>query len=246
MATAVAPDTTQTPTPSSSSSSHAGRNVINTLIVDDHDLIRLGLRKLLTNVTDIKIVGEAASGEQAVRMARELNPHVVLMDLKMPGIGGLEATHKLLRANPDIKVIAVTACDEEPFPYRFVRAGAAGYITKNTNLDELVTAIRKVFAGQPYITPEIAQKMALRQVTDAAKSPFAELSERELQVMWMITHGERVQQIADKLCLSSKTVNTYRYRLFEKLKVKNDVELTHLALRYGMLDKDLDSTASES
>lgn len=214
------------------------KNVIDVLVVDDHELIRVMMKKLLEEVNDIQVVGEAATGEAAVAEAKVLKPHVVLMDLKMPGIGGLEATHKLLRANPEIKVIAVTSCDEEPFPYRFVRAGAAGYITKNTNLDELVTAIRKVHTGQPYITPEIAQKMALSQITDAAKSPFAELSERELQVMWMITHGQKVQQIAKKLCLSTKTINTYRYRLFEKLKVKNDVELTHLAMRYGMLDKD--------
>jgi two-component system invasion response regulator UvrY len=212
--------------------------MINVLIVDDHDIVRLGIKKLLYTVSDIKVVGEAESGEMAVRLVRDLKPEVVLMDLKMPGIGGLEATHKLLRVNPQIKVIVVTSCDEEPFPYRLVRAGAAGYITKNANIDELVNAIHKVMAGHAYITPEIAQKMALRQVSDAAKSPFAELSERELQVMWMITHGNRVQEIASKLCLSPKTVNTYRYRLFEKLNVKNDVELTHLALRYGMLDKD--------
>lgn len=212
--------------------------MINVLIVDDHELVRVGIKKLLAGASDIKIIGEAESGEVAVRMVRELKPDVVLMDLKMPGIGGLEATHKLMRVNPNIKVLVVTSCDEEPFPYRLVRAGAAGYVTKNANIDELVGAIRKVHGGQPYITPEIAQQMALRQVSDASKSPFAELSERELQVMWMITHGNRVQEIADKLCLSPKTVNTYRYRLFEKLNVKNDVELTHLALRYGMLDKE--------
>lgn len=212
--------------------------MITILIVDDHDLVRLGIKNLLANATDMKVIGEAASGEMGVKLARDLKPDVVLMDLKMPGIGGLEATHKMVRSNPGVKVIAVTACDEEPFPYHLVRAGAMGYITKTTNVDELVSAIRKVYSGQPHITAEIAQKMALRQVSDAAKSPFAELSERELQVMWMITHGSKVVEIAGKLCLSTKTVNTYRYRLFEKLNVKNDVELTHLAMRYGMLDKD--------
>lgn len=211
---------------------------INVLIVDDHDLIRYGIKKLLTNSRDINVVGEADSGEAAVRMARELKPDIVLMDLKMPGIGGIEATHKLLRSNPKIKVIAVTSCDEEPFPYRLVRAGASGYVTKSADVEELLTAIHRVHEGQVYITPEIAQQMAMRQATNAAKSPFAELSERELQVMWMITRGHRVQEIAAKLCLSPKTINTYRYRLFEKLKVRNDVELTHLALHYGMLDKD--------
>jgi two-component system invasion response regulator UvrY len=213
-------------------------NAINILIVDDHDLIRYGIKKLLSNARDINVMGEAASGEAAVKMARELNPDIVLMDLKMPGIGGIEATHKLLRANPKVKVIAVTSCDEEPFPYRLVRAGASGYVTKSADVDELLTAIRRVYSGHVYITPEVAQQMALRQATNASKSPFAELSERELQVMWMITHGHKVQEIAEKLCLSPKTVNTYRYRLFEKLKVRNDVELTHLALHYGMLDKD--------
>ena len=127
---------------------------------------------------------------------------------------------------------------EGPFPDRLVRAGAAGYITKNTNAEELITAIRKVVAGQIYITLEIAQKMALRQVSDASKSPFAQLSERELQVMYMVTHGTKVNGIAKKLCLSPKTVNTYRYRLYEKLGVHNDVELTHLALRYGLLEEE--------
>lgn len=211
---------------------------INVLIVDDHDLIRYGIKKLLAGCRDINVVGEATSGEAAVRLARELNPDIVLMDLKMPGIGGIEATHKLLRANPKIKVIAVTSCNEEPFPYRLVRAGASGYVTKSADVEELITAIRRVYGGQVYITPEVAQQMALRQATSASKSPFAELSERELQVMWMITHGHRVREIAGKLCLSPKTVNTYRYRLFEKLKIRNDVELTHLALHYGMLDKD--------
>lgn len=212
--------------------------MINVLIVDDHDLVRLGIKKLLASISDIKVVGEAENGETALRLARELSPDVVLMDLKMPGIGGMEATLKLRRINPDIKVIAVTSYVEDPFPYHLVRAGAAGYITKKADVEELVMAIRKVHAGQAYITPEIAQSMALRQVSDEAKSPFANLSERELQVMWMITRGHKVQEIATKLCLSSKTINTYRYRLFEKLQVKNDVELTHLALQYGMLDKD--------
>ena len=212
--------------------------MINVIIVDDHSLIRLGIRKLLANVTDIKVVGEADAGEKAISLVRELKPDIVLMDLKMPGIGGLEATHKLMRVNPKLKIIVVTVHDEEPFPYRLVRAGAAGYVTKNTNVDELVNAIHKVTSGQVYITPEIAQKMALRQVSDASKSPFAQLSERELQVMWMIVRGEKVKEIAKKLCLSPKTINTYRYRLFEKLNVRNDVELTHLGLRYGMVEEE--------
>lgn len=214
--------------------------MINILIVDDHELIRFGVKKILADVSDIKIVGEASSGEEAIKVVRNLSPEIVLMDLKMPGIGGLEATHKLLRVKTDkpLKVIVLTSCEEAPFPDRLVRAGVSGYVLKSAGVDEMVMAIRKVHAGQLYITPEVAQQMALRQVADAAKTPFTALSERELQVMWMITHGNRVGEIAHKLNLSTKTINTYRYRLYEKLFVRNDVELTHLALHYGMLDKD--------
>jgi len=212
--------------------------MINVVIVDDHALVRLGMKRLLEDVRDIKVVGEAENGEQAINLVKATKPDVVLMDLKMPGIGGLDATRRLMRVNPKLKIIVVTVCREGPFPDRLVRVGAVGYVTKDTNAEELITAIRKVVAGQIYITLEIAQSMALRQVCNAAKSPFAQLSERELQVMYMVTQGTKVNAIAKQLCLSPKTVNTYRYRLFEKLGVHNDVELTHLAIRYSMVDDD--------
>jgi len=212
--------------------------LINVLLVDDHDLVRVGIRRLLTDVSGIKVVGEAKSGEEALKLARELKPHVILMDVKMPGIGGLEATRKILRSDPDTKVIAVTVYGEEPFPTRLLQAGAVGYITKGSSLDEMVQAIRNVNAGQKYLSPEVAQQLALRHLTDQDDSPFDSLSERELQVMIMITNGQKVQAISDKLCLSPKTVNSYRYRLFEKLGVNSDVELTHLAIRHGMLDTE--------
>ena len=212
--------------------------MINVLLVDDHDLVRIGIRRLLTDVSGIKVVGEAKSGEEALKLARELKPQVILMDVKMPGIGGLEATRKVLRADPDVKVIAVTVYGEEPFPTRLLQAGAVGYITKGSSLDEMVQAIRTVHTGQKYLSPEVAQQLALRHLTDQDDSPFDSLSERELQVMIMITNGQKVQAISDKLCLSPKTVNSYRYRLFEKLGVNSDVELTHLAIRHGMLDTE--------
>ena len=212
--------------------------MINVLMVDDHDLVRIGIRRLLTDVKGIKVVGEAKSGEEAVRIVRDLQPHVVLMDVKMPGIGGLEATRKLLRTDPDIQVIAVTVYGDEPFPSRLLQAGAAGYITKGSSLEEMVQAIRTVYAGQRYISPEVAQQLALKHLSDQEASPFDTLSERELQVMIMITNGQKVQEISDKLCLSPKTVNSYRYRLFEKLNVNSDVELPHLAMRHGMIDTE--------
>ncbi len=212
--------------------------MINVLVVDDHDLVRSGIVRLLSDVTGITVIGEASSGEEAVKIAREKRPHVVLMDVKMPGIGGLEATRKMVRHDPDIKVIALTIYGHEPFPTKLLQAGASGYLTKGTLIDEMVTAIRAVYAGKRYLGPEIAQQMALKSLTDNEKSPFEQLSERELQVMIMITSGQSVQAIAEKLCVSPKTINSYRYRIFEKLNVESDVELTLLAMRHGILDTE--------
>ena len=210
--------------------------MINVMIVDDHNLVRAGISVMLTGVSGIKVVAEASSGEQAVSLAKEKNPDVILMDLKMPGIGGLEATRKLLRMLPDVKILIVTVCEDDLFPSRLLQAGAVGYLTKGSELEEMIRAIRAVHTGQRYISPEIARQLALKHLDDSGKSPFESLSERELQVFMMITQGAKVQSIADKLCLSPKTVNSYRYRIFDKLNVHNDVELTHLAIRYGLLD----------
>lgn len=220
--------------------------MINVLIVDDHDIVCAGVGRLLSDVKGINVMGEARSGEDAVRIAKEKRPHVVLMDVKMPGIGGLEATRKMLRNNPEIKVIALTVYGEEPFPSKFLQAGAVGYLTKESSIDEMVIAIRTVYAGKRYIGPDIAQQLALKNITDSEGSPLDLLSERELQVMMMITAGQKVQDISDKLCLSPKTVNSYRYRLFDKLSVASDVELTHLAIRHGILDPEkLDAEQEE-
>ncbi|AXA24527.1 MULTISPECIES: response regulator transcription factor GacA [Pseudomonas] len=212
--------------------------MIRVLVVDDHDLVRTGITRMLADIDGLQVVGEADSGEAALKLARELKPDVVLMDVKMPGIGGLEATRKLLRSHPDIKVVAVTVCEEDPFPTRLLQAGAAGYLTKGAGLDEMVQAIRLAFAGQRYISPQIAQQLALKSFQPQG-SPFDALSEREIQIALMIVGCQKVQIISDKLCLSPKTVNTYRYRIFEKLSVTSDVELTLLAVRHGMVDASL-------
>lgn len=209
---------------------------IKVLVVDDHDLVRIGISRMLADVEGIKVVGQAASGEDAVRLVRELSPDVVLMDVQMPGIGGLEATRKIQRLDDDIKVIAVTVCDEEPFPSRLLKAGASGYLTKGADLQEMVRAIRVVSVGQKYISAEIAQQMALKPFKEDQSSPFDQLSERELQISIMVVNCQKVQEISDKLCLSPKTVNSYRYRIFEKLGIDSDVELALLAVRHGLID----------
>jgi two-component system invasion response regulator UvrY len=153
----------------------------------------------------------------------------------MPGMGGLEATKKLLRFAPDVKIIVLTAHTEDPFPTKVMQIGAAGYLTKEACPEEMVNAIRAVNSGQRYLPSDIAQKMALSQFKSVDDNPFNALSDRELQIMVMITRGDKVPAISEHLHLSTKTINSYRYRMFEKLNVSNDVELTHLAIRHGML-----------
>ncbi len=211
--------------------------MIRVLVVDDHDLVRTGITRMLADIEGLQVVGQAQSGEESLIKTRELKPDVVLMDVRMPGIGGLEATRKLIRSHPDLKVVAVTACEEDPFPTRLLQAGAAGYLTKGAGLEEMVQAIRLVFGGQRYISPQIAQQLALKSFQPQTNgSPFDLLSEREIQIALMIASCEKVQSISDKLCLSPKTVNTYRYRIFEKLSISSDVELALLAVRHGMVD----------
>lgn len=212
---------------------------IKVLVVDDHDLVRIGISRMLADIDGIKVVGEAASGEEAVRLVRELSPDVVLMDVQMPGIGGLEATRKIQRMDDSVRVIAVTVCNEEPFPSRLLKAGASGYLTKGADLQEMLKAIRVVNVGQKYISAEIAQQMALKPFKEEQSSPFDQLSERELQIGIMIVNCQRVQEISDKLCLSPKTVNSYRYRIFDKLGIESDVELTLLAVRHGLVDANV-------
>lgn len=213
--------------------------MINVLLVDDHELVRTGIKRILNDVRGFKVVGETSTGEEAVQFCRKNELDIVLMDMNMPGIGGLEATKKICRYCPDVKVIILTVHCEDPFPSKVMQIGAHGYLTKGAGSDEMVNAIRAVNAGQRYIAPQIAQQIALAQFSGRnEENPFQTLSDRELQIMLMITKGEKVQAIADKLNLSAKTVNSYRYRMFEKLAVSGDVELTHLAIRHKMIAID--------
>jgi len=172
---------------------------------------------------------------------RKKSPDVLLMDVSMPGIGGLEATRKLLQSNPELEIIVVSVHSEEPFPSRMLQAGASGYLTKGCSVDEIVAAIKAVSAGDRYIGADVAQKLALKMTPGGEVTPFDALSPREMQVMLMLTQGQRLQAISDKLCLSPKTVSTYRHRLYEKLGVSSDVDLARLAMNYGIID-----TASEA
>lgn len=213
--------------------------MISLLLVDDHELVRAGIRRILEDIKGLVIAGEAACGEDAVKWCRQHTVNVVLMDMNMPGIGGLEATRKIVRYNPDIRIIMLTIHTENPLPARVMQAGASGYLSKGAAPQEVVSAIRAVHAGQRYIASDIAQQMALSQIEpQTAESPFSCLSERELQIMLMITRGQKVTEISEQLNLSPKTVNSYRYRMFSKLNISGDVELTHLAIRHGLFNAE--------
>ncbi len=208
---------------------------ISVIVADDHDLVRLGIIRMLEDIEGVQVVGEANTGEKAIAYVKQLKPDVVLMDVKMPGIGGLEATRKLRQQVPTTAIVAVSALTDNLFPAKLLKAGALGYVTKDAELYEMVTAIKHAALGKRYLSPSVAQQIAFSSL-DPETSPFAQLSERELQVAMMVINCEKVQQISDKLCLSSKTVNSYRYRIFEKLNIDSDVQLTRLAIRHGMLD----------
>lgn len=204
------------------------------LIVDDHILVRTGIERMLSETEGIEVIGQASDGEEAVQKSRELLPDIVLMDVKMPGIGGVEATRKITRTNPSIGVIGLTASGDETFVQRLLQAGAKGYLTKGTSYEEVVRAIRLVSAGQFYVDPTLASGILVRDPQN--NNPFSQLSDREMQVTLMIVNCQKVQEIADSLFVSPRTINTYRYRIFEKLAVRNDVELTHLAMRHKLVD----------
>ncbi len=213
--------------------------MIRVLVVDDHRLVRLGIVSMLTGVRGIEVVGQADSGEEALLVMRKLAPHVILMDVRMPGIGGIEATRRALRQDPDLKIIALSVYDDDPFPSRMLEIGAVGYVTKCADARELISAIRKVRVGQRYLSSDVAQHLALRSYDVEDMSPFAVLSGREMQIATMVVNCRKVQDISDALCLSPKTVNSYRYRIFDKLRISSDVELTLMAMRHGMLDPHL-------
>lgn len=206
------------------------------VVVDDHDLIRVGICRLLTDVPDITVVGQAGSGEEAISLVKDLSPDIVFMDIRMPGIGGLEATRRILARQPETKVIVVSAFNDDVYPATLLKAGAYGYITKNADTEEIKTAVQTILANKIYVSPQLAQMLVVSGMANSEKSPLSELSQRELQIAELITSGKRANDVAETLSISLKTINTYKYRIYEKLGVTNDVELTLAAVKYGLVD----------
>lgn len=210
--------------------------MITVLLTDDHTLVRTGIKRLLEDSKQVEIIGEACCGEDSLELAHKLKPDVILMDVNMPGIGGVEACRRILERNPKQKIIALTIYTEKTFPKRMLEIGAKGYLTKECGVAEMIEAIKIVKGGGAYIAPTIAQQLALSLLPGNEENPIDKLSRREFQVMLMISHGLSNLQMSEKLCLSPKTVSTYRLRLLEKLGAQNEVDLLKIAVEQGMVE----------
>ena len=208
---------------------------IRVYLIDDHALVRTGMKMILANEIDIEVVGEAENGEDALPQIRKLDPDVVLCDLHLPGLSGLEITERITRSDLDAKVIIVSVLEDGPLPKRLLEAGASGYIGKAGDAGELLRAVREVARGKRYLGSNVAQNMALSNVVGTA-SPFDDLSPRELEVAMLLSQGLRQEDIAKRLSLSAKTVNTHKTRLFQKVGIQDSISLARLAAQYGLLD----------
>ena len=209
--------------------------MIKVLLVDDHAVVRTGFRLLLQSQPDINVLAEAQSGEAACQMYAELTPDVVVMDLGMPGMGGLEALRRIRAHNPAARVLALSAHDDPMHARRALREGALGFLSKRSAPEALIEAIASVAAGRRYIDPNLAQKLALAEIEGATRSPIEQLSEREFEVFIRLAGGATVQKIADDLKLSASTIGTHLYNIKQKLGVVNQSELTLLAIRHGLI-----------
>lgn len=205
--------------------------MIKVLITDDHAIVRKGLKQIIDETPGMLAVDEAASGHEAMEKIRKNEYDVVLLDIAMPGKSGLDTLKELKLERPSLPVLILTIYPEEQYALRVLKAGAAGYLTKESAPAELVTAIKKVSEGGRYISPSLAEKLAFNIGTDTDIDPHEKLSDREYQVMCMIASGKTVSDIADEMSLSVKTISTYRTRILEKMGMKNNAEMTHYAIK---------------
>lgn len=210
--------------------------MIKVLLVDDHAVVRTGFRLLLQSMTEMSIVGEAQSGEVACQLYVELAPDVVVMDLAMPGMGGLEALRRIRVRDAHARVLALSAHDDPMHARRALREGALGFLSKRSAPEALIEAVVTVASGRRYIDADLAQKLALADIEGAARSPVERLSEREFEVFIRLARGATVQRIAEDLNLSASTVGTHLYNVKQKLGVVNQSELTLLAIRHGLIE----------
>lgn len=208
--------------------------VINIVIADEHELVRSGIKRILSGEKDLKVIAEAANGEQSILLCQRLKPDVILLDVSVQGIGAIETAKRLVRRFPSVGVVFISDSGQLALVSQLIELGVHGIITKDVCIDVMLEAIRNVAKGLRFLPQEIAQRLALSRF-NPVETPFECLSERELNIAMLLSKGTKSTEIAKELSISAKTVNTYRYRMFEKLGVKTDVELVHLALFYKLI-----------
>lgn len=208
---------------------------INVMLVDDHAVVRMGFKMLLESDTEIKVVAEAESGETAIKAYVEHQPSVVVMDITMPGMGGLEAIERILAKDSNAKILVLSAHEDSVHPKRVLNAGAMGYLTKRSAAEELIKAIRTVASGKKYLEASVAQQMAIQQLS-GEQSPVDVLSEREFEVFMSLAKGKTTNEIAENLFLSPRTVGTHLYNIKQKLNAQNSAEIALIAMRSGLLE----------
>jgi len=205
------------------------------LVADDHPIVRAGLKQIITETPDMMVADEACDGREVLSKVSGNDYDVVLLDISMPGMHGIDALRELRARKPNLPVLILTMHPEEQYGVRVLRAGAAGYLVKESSSDELVSAIRKVAQGRKYVSPSLGEKLASYLEFDAS-APHERLSDREYQVMRLIASGKTVTDIADELALSTKTISTYRRRILEKTGMKSNAEMTRYAIVNGLVD----------
>ncbi len=210
-------------------------SVINVMLVDDHAVVRMGFKMLLETDAEIKVVSEAESGEQAIQRYMEFKPSVVVMDITMPGIGGLEAIERILVKDSTAKILVLSAHEDSVHPKRVLNAGAMGYLTKRSAAEEMIKAIRVVASGKKYLEAGVAQQMAIQQLS-GEQNPVDVLSPREFEVFMALAKGKTTNEIAETLFLSPRTVGTHLYNIKQKLNANNSAEIALIAMRSGLLE----------
>lgn len=210
--------------------------MIKILIADDHPVVRKGLKEIIEEIPDMVVGSEASNGQEALEKVRKSDFDIVVLDISMPGISGLDILKQLKSEKPELSILVLSMYPEEQYAVRVLRAGASGYLTKESAPEELIAAIRKASKGGKYISSSLAEKLAFDLETDAEKPLHETLSDREYQVMRMIASGKTGKEIGEELFLSIKTISTYRARILEKMEMKSNAELTHYALKQGLVE----------